>query len=120
MADVRLTLELRMDVRESTTHRVRKYGFGDGYEAVAVDGINSRTTEYDVTTEPIKSLATQLTFQRNLDDVAIGNFFLATLQPYSTTERRYRIKDNTYTRRIIPVSGAIEYSFTLVEAYAHG
>lgn len=118
MADVRLTLELRMDVRETTTHRVRKYGFGDGYEAIAVDGINSRTTEYNVTTEPIKSFVLQVTFQKSLDDVAVGNYFLATLQPFSNEERRYRIKDNTYNRRIIPASGAIEYSFTLVEAYA--
>ena len=52
MADVNLTLDLRMEVTEQTTHRVRKYGFGDGYEAVAKDGINTRQTEYSVTTVP--------------------------------------------------------------------
>ena len=46
MADVSLALDLRMEVSEKTSHRVRKYGFGDGYEAMAVDGIYSRQTEY--------------------------------------------------------------------------
>ena len=70
MADVNLTLDLRMEVTEQTTHRVRKYGFGDGYEAVSKDGINTRQTEYSVTTEPIKDATTQTTFISDLDKVA--------------------------------------------------
>ncbi len=120
MADVNLTLDFRIEVQERTTHRVRKYGFGDGYEAVAKDGINTRQTEYSVTTEPIRATATQTTFQNNLDSVAQGNYFLATLTPFSTTERRYRLKDNTYERKIMPSSGASEYSFVLVEAFSNG
>ena len=76
MADVSLALDLRMEVSEKTSHRVRKYGFGDGYEAMAVDGINSRQTEYAITTEPIKDVTTQATFQDSLDSVAKGNYLL--------------------------------------------
>ena len=118
MADVSLALDLRMEVSEKTSHRVRKYGFGDGYEAMAVDGINSRQTEYSITTEPIKDVTTQATFQDSLDSVAKGNYFVATLAPFSTQQRRYRLADSTYTRKIHPASGAIEFSFTLVEAYS--
>ena len=119
MADVNLTLDFRMEVVERTSHRVRTFGFGDGYEAMSADGINSRTTQYDVVTEPILGSVTQTRFQRDLDKVAVGDYFLATLQPWSSEQRRYRLKDNTYTRKINPVIGAIEYTFTLVEAYAN-
>tara|TARA_B100001778_G_C18597066_1_gene635290 strand:- start:1960 stop:2322 length:363 start_codon:yes stop_codon:yes gene_type:complete len=119
MADVNLTLDFRMEVVETTSHRVRTYGFGDGYEAMSPDGVNSRMTEYSVVTEPIVGAATQTSFQRDLDKVAVGDYFLATLQPWSNEQRRYRLKDNTYSRKINPVIGAIEYTFTLVEAYAN-
>ena len=177
MADVSLALDLRMEVSEKTSHRVRKYGFGDGYEAMAVDGINSRQTEYAITTEPIKDVTTQATFQDSLDSVAKGNYFvatlapfstqqrryeavvkdgintrsteysvttepikdattqttfladldkvatgdyfLATLTPFSTVPRRYRLKDNTYSRQILPSNRAMTFSFTLVEAFSN-
>ena len=119
MADVNLTLDLRMEVSEQTTHRVRKYGFGDGYEAVSKDGINTRQTEYSVTTEPIKDATTQTTFVADLDKVATGDYFLATLSPFSTVPRRYRLKDNTYSRQILPSNRAMTFSFTLVEAYSN-
>ena len=119
MADVNLTLDLRMEVNEQTTHRIRKYGFGDGYEAIAKDGINTRLTEYNVTTEPIKDATTQTTFIADLDKVATGDYFLATLAPFSAVPRRYRLKDNTYSRRILPSNRAMTFSFTLVEAYAN-
>ncbi len=119
MADVNLTLDLRMEVSEQTTHRVRKYGFGDGYEAIAKDGINTRLTEYSVTTEPIKDATTQTTFIADLDKVATGDYFLATLTPFSAVERRYRLKDNTYSRQILPSNRAMTFTFILVEAFSN-
>tara|TARA_Y100000401_G_scaffold82853_1_gene68233 strand:+ start:407 stop:769 length:363 start_codon:yes stop_codon:yes gene_type:complete len=119
MADVNLTLDLRMEVNEQTTHRIRKYGFGDGYEAIAKDGINTRLTEYNVTTEPIKDPFTQTTFIADLDKVATGDYFLVTLTPFSTVPRRYRLKDSTYSRQINPSNKAVTFSFTLVEAYSN-
>lgn len=119
MADVNLTLDLRTEVQELTTHRVRKYGFGDGYETIAADGINTRQTEYSITTAPITGLATQVNFQIALDNVAKGDYFKTILTPYSTSTRRYRLKDNRYERKILPISGAIEYRFTLIEAFSN-
>ncbi len=119
MADVNLTLDLRLDIQEVTSHRVRKYGFGDGYEVIASDGINSRMTEYAVKTEPIRAGGIQTQFQRRLDKVCKGDYFLTTLTPFSTEQRRYRLKDSTYQRRIMPASGAMEFSFTLIEAHAY-
>ena len=119
MADVSLFLDLRMEVSEETSHRVRKYGFGDGYEAIAKDGINTRQTEYSIKTEPIKDNTTRAIFQESLDKVATGDFFVATLAPYSTVPRRYRLKDSTYTRQINPSNKAVTFSFTLVEAYSN-
>ena len=52
MADVNLSLDLLNEVRESTSHRVKRFGFGDGYEQVAADGANTRMTKYDVITRP--------------------------------------------------------------------
>tara|TARA_Y100000361_G_scaffold149394_1_gene163586 strand:+ start:770 stop:1132 length:363 start_codon:yes stop_codon:yes gene_type:complete len=119
MADVNLTLDLRMEVNETTRHRVRRYGFGDGYEVVAKDGINTRQTEYSITTEPIKDASTQTSFISDLDKVATGDYFLATLAPFSSVARRYRLKDNTYSRQILPSNRAMTFSFTLVEAFAN-
>lgn len=119
VADVNLTLDLRLDIREVTSHRIRKYGYGDGYEVIAADGINSRMTEYAVTTEPIRAGGTQTQFQNRLDKVCKGDYFLTTLTPFSTEQRRYRLKDSTYERRIMPASGAMEFSFTLIEAHAY-
>ncbi len=119
MADVSLLLDLRMEVSETTSHRVRKYGFGDGYEAIAKDGINTRQTEYSIKTEPIKDITTSSIFQESLDRVSTGDFFLATLAPFSTVPRRYRLKDSSYTREINPSNKSVTFSFTLVEAYSN-
>ena len=119
MADVSLLLDLRMEVSETTSHRVRKYGFGDGYEAIAKDGINTRRTEYSIKTEPIKDITTSSIFQESLDRVSTGDFFLATLAPFSTVPRRYRLKDSSYTREINPSNKSVTFSFTLVEAYSN-
>ena len=123
MADVNLALDFRIDVVERTSHRVRTYGFGDGYEAISADGINTRKTEYAITTEPLRGDTS--TFQSNLDRVATGDYFLTNaassfLAPYVSEARRYRLKDNTYDKKYLPASGAVVFTFTLVEAYSNG
>ena len=122
MADVNLALEFRIDVVERTSHRVRTFGFGDGYEAMSADGVNSRMTEYAVTTEPLRSGVAS--FQNKLDKVATGDYFLTSaagnfLAPYVSEARRYRLKGNTYDKKFMPASGAVVFTFTLVEAYAN-
>jgi len=119
MADVNLSINLLLDVQETTSHRIRKYGYGDGYEVIAADGINTRMTEYAVVTEPIQGSGNQNQLQRRLDRVCKGDYFLTTLTPLVTDQRRYRVKDSTYTRKLLPASDSIQYSFTLIEAYAY-
>ena len=120
MADVNLSIDLRMEVKEKVTHRIRKFGFGDGYEQIAADGIQAKSTEYDVTTRPLLT-ADADTLKTSLDRVALGDYFLATLSPFSTIVRRYRLKDNNYERQVLPgnlVSYEV-FSFTLVEAFSN-
>jgi len=119
MADVNLSIDLRMEINEKVVHRVRKFSFGDGYEQVASDGIQTRMTEYDVTTRPLGT-ADANTLRTNLDKVAVGDFFLATLTPFSTTARRYRLKGNSYDRTVLPgpAKSFQVFTFTLMEAYS--
>jgi len=119
MADVNLSIDLRMEISEKVSHRVRKFSFGDGYEQLAADGIQTRLTEYNVTTRPLET-ADANTLRTNLDKVAVGDFFLATLTPFSTTPRRYRLKDNSYDRKVMPghAKSYQVFTFTLMEAYA--
>ena len=128
MADVNLSLDLVSNIQEKRTHRVRKFSFGDGYEQIAADGINTRTTEYSITTRPLKS-ADAVTLLDGLDAVAIGYFFVATLQPFSTTPRRYRVKDNSFTRQFLVANTTNQsidsdnesiqiIQFSLIEAYS--
>ena len=53
MADINLSIDLPASIQEVTTHRVKRFGFGDGYEQIAADGINSRGTSYEFTTKPL-------------------------------------------------------------------
>lgn len=118
MADINLSIDLPASIQEVTTHRVKRFGFGDGYEQIAADGINSRGTSYEFTTKPLSS-ADAAELKTNLDNVAIGDFFLATLAPFSSEERRYRLSDNTYTRSVLAGTAGDEiFQFTLVEAFA--
>lgn len=126
MADVNLALDLLSNVQEKRTHRVRKFSFGDGYEQISADGVNTRMSEYDITTRPLA--ATDALILRNvLDDVAIGDYFVITLTPFSQLPRRYRLKDSSYTRQFL-VAGTTNpnittsnptlevFQFTLIEA----
>lgn len=119
MADVNLSLDLTLNVQEQTTHRIKKFGFGDGYVQIAADGINTRLTEYQITTKPLP-VADAATLKSNLDSVIQGDYFLATLTPFSTQQRRYRIKGNAYSRQYLPSNTtAYEvFQFTLEEAYS--
>ena len=126
MADVNLALDLVSNVQEKRTHRVRKFSFGDGYEQITADGVNTRMSEYDITTRPLTS-TDALVLRNALDDVAIGDYFVITLTPFSQLPRRYRLKDNSYSRQFL-VAGATNptiptnnptlevFQFSLIEA----
>lgn len=116
MADRALSLDLTISVVEKVTHRVRKYGFGEGYEQLQKDGINTKRTEYDITTKPLTS-ANAGTLRTNLDLVAGGDYFLATLTPFSNTQQRYRLKNGTYSEQILPSTNRRIFTFTLSLAY---
>ena len=100
MADVNLALDLVSNVQEKRTHRVRKFSFGDGYEQISADGVNTRMSEYDITTRPLGS-TDALVLRNALDDVAVGDYFLMVLTPFSQTPRRYRLKGNSYSRQFL-------------------
>lgn len=129
MADVNLSIELLSNVSEQLTHRVRRFGFGDGYEQIAEDGINSRITSYDVTSRPLASVDS-IVLQSALDRASKGDYLLMTLKPFSYAERRYRLADNGYTRSFlkapndnsfITTTGVayVIFQFKLVEAYSN-
>ena len=120
MADVNLSLDLLNEVRESTSHRVKRFGFGDGYEQIAADGANTRITKYDVVTRPL-STADSSVLRGNLDKVIKGDYFVATLTPFSSVSRRYRIDGDGYTRRLLTVGDTFRETleFTLSEAYSN-
>ena len=117
MADRALALDLVLSVEEATNHRVRKFGYGDGYEQISPDGINTAVREYNITTRPLTSTEFVL-LKIDLDAVCTGEFFLATLQPYSSVETRYRLADSKYTTSHLPASDTYRISFVLREAFA--
>lgn len=116
MADRTLSLDLTLQVTEKVSHRTRKFGFGEGYEQLQKDGINTKRTEYDVTTKPLTS-ADAATLRSNLDLVAGGDYFLATLTPFSQTQQRYRLKNGSYSEQILPSTNRRIFTFTLSLAY---
>jgi len=117
VADKALALDLTMNVAEKVSHRVRRYKFGDGYEQIQKDGINTKSTEYDIQTKPL-SAATAASFKADLDNVCQGDYFVATLAPYSTTALRYRIKNGDYSMSYLPSTKRSIFSFTLQLAFA--
>jgi len=118
VADINLSIDVPASIQEVTTHRVRVFGYGDGYQQIAADGINTRGTSYEFTTKPL-SPGDASAFKTDLDNVAVGDFFLATLSPFVTEERRYRLADNTYTRSVLAGPSANEvFQFTLIESFA--
>lgn len=128
MADVNFSVDLVSSTQERVTHRVRKFGFGDGYEQIQADGINSRMVEYDITTRPLKE-ADAFTMQTALEKAAVGDYLKCTLTPYSTTSRRYRLVDSSYSRQFLVQASATGattqrdsyeiFQFTLVEAHSN-
>jgi hypothetical protein len=124
MADIALNgFDLVMGVKETTTHRVRKFGFGDGYEQIAPDGINTKVREYNITTRPL-TLADTILLKSHLDNVCAGDFFSVSasslsLAPYITGEAvRFRIADNKYSISNLPASEKYIFEFTLREAFS--
>lgn len=117
MADRALSLDLVLEVQEETAINVYKFGFGDGYEQMRKAGINSTVRQYGIKTRPLEQAAAA-TLRTALRQVCEGDFFVATLTPYTNIERRYRIPDSTFQRQYLPNSQTEIYSFTLQEAFA--
>ena len=124
MADIPLiALDIVMSVEETTTHRVRKFGFGDGYEQIAPDGINTKVREYNITTRPFDSDEANA-LKANLDNVCAGDFFFVPREfgfsPYieSGEDVRFRIADNKYKISNLPASDKYIFSFILREAFS--
>ena len=122
MADLPFVIDLVMGVTETTSHRVRKFGYGDGYEQMAPDGINTKVREYNITTIPFNSVDT-IAFKASLDNVCSGDFFLVPsssgLPPFIVGESiRFRIVDNKYTISNLPASEKSIFRFTLREAFS--
>jgi hypothetical protein len=128
MADVNFSVDLVSSTSEKFNHRVRKFGFGDGYEQIAEDGINSRITEYSISTRPLNTVDAAAV-AAVLQAAAKGDYLVMTLEPFSSTERRYRLADNGYSRKFLrgPSDGSTStvlasyevFEFTLVEAYSN-
>ena len=124
MADRTFSIDLIMGVDEVTTHRVRKFGFGDGYEQIAPDGINTRVREYNVTTVPFSFIEAQLFRSDLLDQVCAGDFLLLDravgLPPYipAGLTVRFRLVDNKYSITSLPASDKFQFTFSLREAFS--
>jgi len=122
MADRPLIIELLLGVQETTNHRIRKFGYGDGYEQIAADGINTKVREYNITTIPFSRFEMNA-FKEQLDDVCVGDFFLVPafpgLPPYIVGEEiRFRLVDNNYTLTFFPAAEKFQFTFTLKEAFS--
>lgn len=122
MADLPFVIDLVMGVDETTSHRIRKFGYGDGYEQIAPDGINTKVREYNITTIPFDPVSTNA-FKANLDNVCAGDFFLVSsstgLPPFIVGESvRFRIVDNKYTISNLPASEKFIFKFRLREAFS--
>ena len=118
MSDIALALDLVISVEETTNHRVRRFGYGDGYEVISPDGINSVVREYNITTRPL-SLTDFSSLKTNLDKVCAGDFFVVdSLEPYIFEATRFRLVDSKYNVRHLPASNTYIFVFTLREAFA--
>jgi hypothetical protein len=124
MADRILAFDLILGVEEVTTHRIRKFGYGDGYEQIAPDGINTKVREYNITTVPFTALDASL-FRGVLDNVCTGDFFRTTkdlgLPPYIPAGSdlvRFRLIDNKYSLTSLPASDKFQFTFSLREAFS--
>jgi len=118
---VALNIDLLMGVQETHNHRVRRFGYGDGYEQVAPDGVNTLVREYNITTRPF-SQSEYILFKESLESVCIGDTFLVKeLTPFisSTEGVHFRLKDNNYSVDYLPASNTFRFSFSLVEAFVN-
>ena len=124
MADRAFNIDLILGVEEVTTHRVRKFGFGDGYEQIAPDGINTKVREYNITTIPFAELDAQVFKLSVLDEVCRGDFLLIPrdigFPPYIPAGRtvRFRLVDNKYSITSLPASGKFQFTFSIREAFS--
>jgi phage-related protein len=77
--------------------RIRKVQFGDGYEQLAPDGINTETVTYSIETLPLSD--TQATSLNTTLLSRKGNFFFSKL-PDETVIAKYRLDDNRWSWNI--------------------
>ena len=124
MADQVLAIDLILGVDEVTSHRIRKFGYGDGYEQIAPDGINTKVREYNITSVPF-SASTTSAFREILDQICIGDFFKTNTEqgmppyiPPGSDPVRFRIVDNKYTITSLPASNKFQFTFAIREAFS--
>jgi hypothetical protein len=89
-----LDIPLREQLGISRTSRIRKVQFGDGYEQIAPDGINTDTVSYSIETMPLSdaqaaSLNSTLLARK-------GDFFFSKLKDEPSVAK-YRIDDNRWS-----------------------
>lgn len=119
-----LSIELLLGVEESTSHRVRKFGYGDGYEQILPDGVNSKVRSYNIITSPISD-ASAITLVTALDEVCDGDTFeIQSLEPFFSIALdqpalHFRLADNTYSRSYLPASDKFQFTFVLQEAFVN-
>lgn len=124
MAVVNLALDLVANTTEDVTYRMKKFGFGDGYEQLSPDGIHPRQTSYQITTRPLNAADAE-SLEGALHLAARGDFLSIKLEPFSNETRLYRLQDSTYSRQFLRFSSnsssaavsKLVFSFTLIESF---
>lgn len=80
---------LQYDATKTTASRVRKIGFGEGYENAVGDGINPTAEEWQVVTIPLRNSDVD-TMESELAGLK-GDSFLWTPPVLNHVEARYRL-----------------------------
>jgi hypothetical protein len=92
-----LDIPLREQLAIDRTSRIRKVQFGDGYEQIAPDGINTDTVVYSIETLPLSD--TQATSINSTLLAQKGNFFFSKLKDEPAVAK-YRLDDNRWSWNI--------------------
>lgn len=108
MAQPTLTLEVEYGLTVRRGTRVRRVQFGDGYEQVVPDGVNTDIREYDIKTVPITDSQAEALDE---DLAALGGDFF--YSQFSQDDRRYkyRLSPNQWSwERVAPDVNIISFS----------
>jgi hypothetical protein len=90
VSDIPLTQQLAID----RTSRIRKAQFGDGYEQIVPDGINTETVVYSIETFPLSDA--QAASLNNTLLARKGDFFFSKLKDEPAVAK-YRLDDNRWS-----------------------